>query len=104
MPNSPEEMRLRDVATGLQAELTEANHQRVKMESANAELLKETQVLNDRLRMAEKASETSLQLMEKLLLDISMRNTEIAAIRKSRTWRIGSLVLTPVRWVKRSKS
>lgn len=104
MPTSPEEMRLRDVAIGLRAELNEANYQRVKMESANVELLKETQGLNDRLRMAEKASETSLQLMEKLLLDISLRNTEIADIRKSRTWRIGSSVLAPVRWVKRSKS
>jgi hypothetical protein len=102
--DSRSEMRLRDVAIGLQAELDEANYQRAKMESANAELLKETQVLNDRLRMAEKASETSLQLMEKLLLDISLRNTEIADIRKSRTWRIGSLVLAPVRLVKRSKS
>ena len=104
MPTSPEEMRLRDVAIGLRAELVEANYQRAKLESANAELLKETQGLNDRLRVAEKASETSLQLMEKLLLDISLRNTEIADIRKSRTWRIGSLVLAPVRWVKRSKS
>ena len=95
---------LQDTIVGLRAELNEANYQRVKMESANAELLKETQVLIDRLRMAEKASETSLQLMEKLLLDISLRNTEIADIRKSRTWRIGSSVLAPVRWVKRSKS
>ena len=95
---------LQDTIVGLRAELNEANYQRVKMESANAELLKEIQVLNDHLRMAEKASETSLQLMEKLLLDISLRNTEIADIRKSRTWRIGSLVLAPVRWVKRSKS
>ena len=104
MPNSPEEMRLRDVATGLQAELTEANHQREKVEVKNAQLRTEIQGLNDRLRMAEKASETSLQLMEKLLLDISLRNTEIADIRKSRTWRIGLLALTPLRWVKRSKS
>lgn len=95
---------LQDTIVGLRAELNEANYQRAKMESANAELLKETQVLNDRLRMAEKASETSLQLMEKLLLDISLRNTEIADIRKSRTWRIGSSVLAPLRWVKRSKS
>ena len=93
-----------DIAIGLRAELDEANYQRAKLESANAELLKETQVLNDRLRMAEKASETSLQLMEKLLQDISLRNTEIADIRKSRTWRIGSLVLSPVRLVKRRKS
>ena len=104
MPNSPEEMRLRDVATGLQAELTEANHQREKVEVKNAKLHTEIQGLNERLRMAEKASEASLQLMGKLLQDISLRNTEIADIRKSRTWRIGLLVLTPLRWVKRSKS
>ena len=104
MPNSPEEMRLRDCATGLQAELTEANHQREKVEVKNAQLRTEIQGLNDRLRMAEKASETSLQLMEKLLQDISQRNTEIAAIHKSRTWRIVSSVLAPVRWVKRNKS
>jgi hypothetical protein len=94
---------LQDTIVGLRAELVEANFQREKVELANAELLKETQVLNDRLRMAEKASETSLQLMEKLLRDISLRNTEIAAIHKSHTWRIGSLVLAPIRWMKRSK-
>jgi len=96
-------MRLRDVASGLQAELDEANYQRAKMESANAELLNQVQGLDERLRIAEKASETSLQLIEKLLHDISLRNTEISAIHNSRTWRIGSLVLAPVRWMKRSK-
>ena len=103
MPTSPEEMCLRDVAFGLRAELAEANHQREKVELANAEMRNEIQDLSDRLRMAEKASETSIQLMEKLLQDISLRNTEISTIHNSRTWRIGSLVLTPVRWIKRSK-
>jgi hypothetical protein len=92
-----------DIAIGLRAELVEANFQREKVELANAELLNQVQGLNERLRMAEKASETSLQLMEKLLQDISLRNTEISAIHKSRTWRIGTLVLAPVRWMKRSK-
>ena len=54
--------------------------------------------------MAEKALRASQELAEKVLHDISLRDAEIAAIRKSRTWRIGSLVLAPVRWVKRSKS
>jgi len=103
MPISPEEMRLSDIAIGLQAELTEANFQREKVQLANMELHNEVQDLSDRLRMAEKASETSLQLMEKLLHDISLRNTEISVIHNSSTWRIGSLVLAPVRWVKRSK-
>jgi hypothetical protein len=103
MPSSPEEMRLRDIAIGLQAELVEANFQREKVKLANAELLDQVQGLNERLRMAEKASETSLQLMEKLLQDISLQNAEISAIHNSRTWRIGSLMLAPMRWVKRSK-
>ena len=103
MPASPEEMRLVDIAIGLQAKLTEANFQREKVQLANMELHNELQDLSDRLRMAEKASETSIQLMEKLLQDISLRNTEISTIHNSHTWRIGSLVLAPVRWVKRSK-
>ena len=104
MSTSPEEMRLRDVAIGLQAELVESNHQREKTELLNAQLRNEIQDLNDRLRMAEKALRASQELAEKVLHDISLRDAEIAAIRKSRTWRIGSLVLAPVRWVKRSKS
>ena len=104
MPNSPEEVRLRDVAIGLRAELVEANHQREKTELLNAHLRNEIQDLNDRLHMAENARRASQQLAEKVLHDISLRDAEIAAIRKSRTWRIGSSVLAPVRWVKRSKS
>jgi len=104
MPISPEEMRLSDIATGLRAELAEANYQREKAELADAQLRNEIQDLNDRLHMAEKALRASQQLAEKVLHDISLRDAEIAAIRKSRTWRIGSLVLAPVRLVKRSKS
>ena len=104
MSTSPEEMRLSDVAIGLRAELVEANHQREKTELLNAELLNEIQDLNDRLRMAQKALRASQQLAEKVLRDISLRDAEIADIRKSHTWRIGSSVLAPVRWVKRSKS
>jgi len=103
MPTSPEEMRLRDVAIGLQAELTEANYQLQKVELANSELRKELQDLDDRLRMAETAHRASQQLSQKLLHDVSARDTEITTIRQSRTWRIGSLVLAPVHWVKRSK-
>ena len=79
MPTSPEEMRLRDVAIGLQVELTEANYQREKVEFENAELRNQIQEIDNRLR------------------------AEINAIRQSRTWRIGSLVLAPVHWMKRCK-
>jgi phage shock protein A len=96
-------MRLRDVAIGLQAELSEANYQREKVELANAELRNEIQDLSDQLRIAETAHRASQQLTEKLLRDVSVRDAEIRAIRQSRTWRIGSLVLAPVRWIKRSK-
>jgi len=103
MPTSPEEMRLRDVAIGLQAELIEANYQLEKVELANSELRNELQDLDDRLRMAETAHRVSQQLNEKLSHDVSARDTELTTIRQSRTWRIGSLVLAPVRWLKRSK-
>jgi phage shock protein A len=96
-------MRLRDIAIGLQAELTEANCQLEKVELANSELRNEIQDLGDRLRILEIAHRASEQLTEKLLHDVSVRDAEITAIRQSRTWRIGSLVLAPVRWVKRSK-
>ena len=79
MPNSPEEVRLRDVAIGLQVELTEANYQREKVEFENAELRNQIQDIDNRLR------------------------AEINTIRQSRTWRIGSLVLAPVHWMKRCK-
>ena len=79
MPTSPEEMRLRDVAIGLQVELTEANYQREKVEFENAELRNQIQDIDNHLR------------------------AEINAIRQSRTWRIGSLVLAPVHWMKRCK-
>ena len=103
MPTSPEEMRLRDVAIGLRAELVEANHQREKTELLNAQFRNEIQDLTDRLRVTEKALRASQQLVENVLHDISLRDAEITAIRQSRTWRIGSLVLAPVRLVKRSK-
>jgi hypothetical protein len=103
MPTSPEEMRLRDIAIGLRAELAEASYQREKVELANAQLRNETQDLGDRLRMAEMAHRASQQLTEKLLHDVSVQDAEITAIRQSRTWRIGALVLAPVRWAKRSK-
>jgi cell division protein FtsL len=96
-------MRLRDVAIGLQAELTEVNYQLEKVELANSELRNEIQDLSDRLRMTETAHRASQQLTEKLLHDVSVQDAEITAIRQSRTWRIGSLVLAPVRWMKRSK-
>jgi hypothetical protein len=103
MIRNPEELRLRDVAIGLQAELTEANYHREKVELANSELRNEIRDLDDRLRMAETAHRASQRLTEKLLHDVSVQVVEITAIRQSRTWRIGSLVLAPVRWMKRSK-
>jgi hypothetical protein len=103
MPISPEEMRLRDVAIGLRAELAEANFQREKVELANSELRNEIRDLVDRLRMTETAHRASQQLTEKLMHDVSLRDAEISAIRQSLTWRIGKLILSPVRWMKRSK-
>ena len=107
MVSNPEEMRLRDVAIGLKAELTEAIYQREKYELANAELRNDIQDLNDRLRLAEVAHEAlekaSLQASEKLHRIIAMRDAEITAIHQSHTWRIGFFVMAPLRWIKRSK-
>ena len=75
MPTTPEEMRLRDAVIGSKAELAEAKYQREKTDLVNA----------------------------KLRHVIVMRDSEITAIRQSHTWKIGSLVLAPLRWIKRSK-
>ena len=106
MTNTSEEMRLRDIAIGLQAELNEAVYQREKVELLNAELHNEILDLRDRLRLEEVAQEAlqkaSQQATEKLLRVIAERDVEITAIRQSHTWKIGSLVLAPLRWIKRS--
>jgi hypothetical protein len=102
-----EEMRLRDVAIGLKAELTEAVYQREKVELANAELRNEILDLNNRLRIEQLAQEAlqnaSQQATEKLLRIIAMRDAEITAIHQSHTWKIGFFVMAPLRWIKRSK-
>ena len=121
MPITSEEMRLRDVAIGLQAELSEAIYQREKYELANAELRNEIQDLNDRLRLRENEiqdlndrirlgkvahealEKASLQATQKLHRTIAMRDAEITAIHQSHTWRIGFFVMAPLRWIKRSK-
>jgi peptide subunit release factor 1 (eRF1) len=107
MTDTPEEMRLRDIAIGLQAELNEAVYQREKVELLNAELHNKILDLRDRLRLEEVAQEALLkasqQATEKLLRVIAERDVEITAIRQSHTWKIGSLVLAPVRWIKRRK-
>ena len=107
MPITSEEMRLRDVAIGLKAELNESIHQWEKVELANAELRNDIQDLNDRLRIAEVAHDAlekaSQQASEKLLRIIAMRDAEITAIHQSHTWRIGFFVMAPLRWIKRSK-
>ena len=104
MSVTPQEMRLRDVAIGLQAELDEANYHREKLELSNAKLHQEIQDLTSRLLMAEVAHKASQQLTENLLCEVGLRNDEIIAIRQSYTWRVGTFVLTPIRWAKRRKS
>jgi len=124
MSVTPEEMRLRDAAFGSRAEIVEANHQREKVELANAELRNEIveanhqrekvelanaelrneiQDLNERLRIEQVAQETSKQFAEKLLNVIAWRDAEITAIHQSHTWKIGFFVMAPLRWIKRSK-
>ena len=83
MPITSEEMRLRDVAIGLQAELTEAIYQREKYELANAELRNEIQDLNDRLRLRENEIQDlndRLRLRENEIQDLNdrLRLAEVA--------------------------
>ena len=82
MSVTPEEMRLRDTAIGSKTELTEALHQREKADLVNADLRMEQM---------------------RLLQVIAMRDAEITAIRQSHTWKIGSLLLAPLHWIKRRK-
>jgi phage shock protein A len=107
MSGSPEEMRIRDVAIGSQAEIVEANYHREKVELKNSELRNEIQDLNNRIHIEQVAQEASQkasrQVTERLLRIIAARDSEITAIRQSHTWKIGSLVLAPLRWIKRSK-
>ena len=100
MPNTSEEMRLRDTNIGLQAELNESVYQREKVALINSELRLEQIRLQDIIAMRD----AELRLEQQKLRDVvSMRDVEITAIRQSHTWKIGSLVLAPVRWIRRSK-
>ena len=118
MPNTSEEMRLRDTNIGLQAELNESVYQREKVALINSELRLEQIRLQDiiamrdaelrleqqKLRDVVSMRDAELRLEQQKLRDVvSMRDVEITAIRQSHTWKIGSLVLAPVRWIRRSK-
>ena len=99
-----EELVLRDLIFGLRAELDEANYQQKKVEVLNVHLNSELLVLNNQIRVSNASHKDLEQLVEKLLHDISLRDAEIEAIRQSTTWRIGTAILIPFRWVKRFKS
>ena len=101
MQISPEEMRLRDIAIGLQASLEEANYRLKIAESAKALLIGEIQVLNNRMQIQEDALKVSNTITERLRLEVVLRNEEIIAIRHSSTWRVGDALVRPLRWVKR---
>ena len=101
MQISPEEMRLRDIAIGLQSSLEEANYRLKIAESAKALLIGEIQVLNNRMQIQEDALKVSNTIIERLRLEVALRNEEIIAIRHSNTWRVGAALVRPLRWVKR---
>ena len=101
MQISPEEMRLRDIAIGLQASLEEANYRLKIAESAKALLIGEIQVLNNRMQIQEDALKDSNTITERLRLEVALRNEEIIAIRHSSTWRVGAAIVRPLYWVKR---
>jgi len=103
MACTPEDMRLRDIAIGLQAEIDESNFRLEKATLRISELQIHIQELCNHQRTTETDLKAAQQLSEKLRKDLRVRDAEIVAIRESRTWLIGSLVLAPIRWMKRSK-
>ena len=103
MSYNSEEMRLRDIAIGLRAEIDELNFRQEKAALKISHLQIQIQDLSNHQRTTEIALKASQQFSEKLQQDILARDAEIVAIRKSRTWLIGSFVLAPTRWMKRSK-
>ena len=103
MPTTPEEMRLRDVVIGSKAELAEAIYQREKTDLINAKLRHIIAMRDSELAEAIYQREKTDLINAKLRHIIAMRDSEISAIRQSHTWKIGSLVLAPLHWIKRSK-
>ncbi|MDM4762953.1 hypothetical protein QT381_08030 [Galbitalea sp. SE-J8] len=78
-----ERLRHRDHVIGLQAELVTAQNERAAAEQRSSQLAAEVRRLRGAVKDARRAA--------------SAARAELRALRSSRTWRVGRLVLAPLR-------
>ena len=89
MSDSSAELRLRETILELRAALAEANSRRQLAETANP---------REEVIAAEKEHREELKILK---VHIDKLEKELRTIKQTRTWRIGRMVLTPVRLMKR---
>lgn len=87
----------RDYALGLLAEVTEARFRLQRAERDHADLIQRLQTEMTRCFEAE----TRVAVLERELGSVSQLRKQVADMQSSMTWRIGRLVLTPVRVLRR---
>ena len=89
MSDSSAELRLRETILELRAALAEANSRRQLAETANP---------REEVIAAEKEHREELKILK---VHIDKLEKELRTIKQTRTWRIGRIVLAPVRLMKR---
>ena len=89
MSDSSAELRLRKTILELRAALAEANSRRQLAETANP---------REEVIAAEKEHREKLKILK---VHVDKLEKELRTIKQTRTWRIGRMVLAPVRLMKR---
>ncbi len=104
MNNPSEILELRDTVEGLRAELTEARRRRDQAEatlssvhSAHAKV--EAELADALARLVR--TEAELMRLARFEADFQMTKAEISVIHASQTWKIGRLVMSPIRLIRR---
>lgn len=92
---------LRDEVVGLQAELAEARFQRNKAKAAIDDLHAEMTSLDGRLASANAALDEALRVHEVLRSEMLRLEADLIAVRQSKTWRVGKVVMGPFQLLKR---
>jgi len=101
-----ETLQLRDEVAGLRARLAEAEHRVSKAEGARVDALR---ALDD-MRAEHNEALVDLQQVKRerdaileLRSEVTRLHRQIQEIHRSRTWRIGRMVLLPIRVLRRVK-
>jgi hypothetical protein len=89
MSDSSAELRLRETILELRAALAEANSRRQLVETANP---------REEIIATEKEHRAELKVLSSQIEDLEK---ELRVIKQTRTWRIGRMVLAPVRLLRR---